>query len=198
MRDNPDSLQKLLDLFQKSGDTSHVSEVMELLAHASVQSGDLPRSRDLYQQLAQIEPQNALHMQNYQQVLGQLGGTSGTKLISPEEAIVLLDDLETTAPALHQHYSDEVSLAVRAALTDAELFISYNMPAKALGPLVGVLPIAPTMFVPVAACHFLDMLSPVWEPQLLIKAPRAKTLRLILVKSVSCNHDLAALSTTLL
>ena len=116
---------------------------MELLAHASVQSGDLPRSRDLYQQLAQIEPQNALHMQNYQQVVGQLGGTSGTKLISPEEAIVLLDDLETTAPALHQHYSDEVSLAVRAALTDAELFISYNMPAKALGPLVGVLPIAP-------------------------------------------------------
>ena len=143
VRDNPDSLQKLLDLFQKSGDTSHVSEVMELLAHASVQSGDLPRSRDLYQQLAQIEPQNALHMQNYQQVVGQLGGTSGTKLISPEEAMVLLDDLETTAPALHQHYSDEVSLAVRAALTDAELFISYNMPAKALGPLVGVLPIAP-------------------------------------------------------
>ena len=32
---------------------------------------------------------------------------------------------------------------MRAALTDAELFISYNMPAKALGPLVGVLPIAP-------------------------------------------------------
>ncbi len=143
VRDNPDSLQKLLDLFQKSGDTSHVSEVMELLAHASVQSGDLPRSRDLYQQLAQLEPQNALHMQNYQQVVSQLGGTSGTKLISPEEAIVLLDDLETTAPALHQHYSDEVSLAVRAALTDAELFISYNMPAKAVGPLVGVLPIAP-------------------------------------------------------
>jgi pilus assembly protein FimV len=143
VRDNPDSLQKLLDLFQKSGDTSHVSEVMELLAHASVQAGDLPRSRDLYQKLAQIEPQNTLHMQNYQQVVSQLGGTSGTKLISPEEAIVLLDDLETTAPAVHQHYSDEVSLSVRSALTDAELFISYNMPAKALGPLLTALPIAP-------------------------------------------------------
>jgi pilus assembly protein FimV len=143
VRDNPDSLQKLLDLFQKAGDTSHVSEVMELLAHASVQSGDLPRSRDLYQKLAQIEPQNTLHMQNYQQVVSQLGGTSGTKLISPEEAIVMLDDLETTAPAVHQHYSDEVSLAVRSALTDAELFISYNMPAKALGPLVTALPMAP-------------------------------------------------------
>ena len=143
VRDNPDSLQKLLDLFQKGGDTTHVSEVMELLAHASVQSGDLTRSRDLYQKLAQIEPQNSLHMQNYQQVVGQMSTTSGNKLISPEEAVVLLDDLETTAPAVHQHYSDEVSLAVRSALTDAELFISYNMPAKALGPLVGALPTAP-------------------------------------------------------
>lgn len=143
VRDNPDSLQKLLDLFHKAGDTSHVSEVMELLAHASVQSGDLTRSRDLYQKLAQIEPQNALHMQNYQQVVSQMGGTSGSKLITPEEAVVLLDDLEATAPAIHQHYTDEVSLAVRSALTDAELFISYNMPAKALGPLVAALPMAP-------------------------------------------------------
>ncbi|MGA2100720.1 MAG: tetratricopeptide repeat protein [Candidatus Sulfotelmatobacter sp.] len=143
VRDNPDSLQKLLDLFNKAGETTHTSEVMELLAHASVQSGDLTRSRDLYQKLAQLEPQNALHMQNYQQVVSQLGGTSGSKLITPEEAVVLLDDLEATAPSVHQHYSDETALSVRSALTDAELFISYNMPAKALGPLVGALPLAP-------------------------------------------------------
>src|SRR5579872_128836 len=143
VRDNPDSLQKLLDLFHKAGENTHVGEVMELLAHASVQSGDLARARDLYQKLAQIEPQNPLHMQNYQQVVGQMGGSSGAKLITPEEAVVLLDDLEATAPSVHQHYSDEVSLSVRSALTDAELFISYNMPAKALGPLVAALPLAP-------------------------------------------------------
>ncbi len=143
VRDNPDSLQKLLDLFNKAGENTHVSEVLELLAHASVQSGDLPRARDLYQKLAQVEPQNPLHMQNYQQVVSQLSGTSDTKLITPEEAVVLVDDLEATAPSVHQHYSDEVSLSVRSALTDAELFISYNMPAKALGPLVAVLPLAP-------------------------------------------------------
>jgi tetratricopeptide (TPR) repeat protein len=143
VRDNPDSLQKLLDLFHKAGETTHVSEVSELLAHASVQSGDLPRARDLYQQLSTIEPQNPLHMQNYQQVVSQLGGTSGSKLITPEEAVVLIDDLEATAPSVHQHYTDEIALAVRSALTDAELFISYNMPAKALGPLVGALPLAP-------------------------------------------------------
>jgi len=144
VRDNPDCLQKLLDLFQKAQDTTHVSEVMELLAHASVQSGDLERSRDLYQKLATVEPANPLHMQNYQQVVGQIsGGGSGDKLITAEEAVVIIEDLEATAPAIHQHYSDEVSLAVRSALTDAELFISYNMPAKALGPLVAALPMAP-------------------------------------------------------
>jgi pilus assembly protein FimV len=143
VRDNPDSLQKLLDLFNKAGENTHVSEVIELLAHASVQSGELNRARDLYQKLAQVEPQNPLHMQNYQQVVSQLGGTSGSKLITPEEAVVLIDDLEATAPSIHQHYSDEVALAVRSALTDAELFISYNMPAKALGPLLTVLPLAP-------------------------------------------------------
>jgi pilus assembly protein FimV len=143
VRENPDSLQKLLDLFNKAGESTHISEVLELLAHASVQSGDLPRARDLYQRLAQVEPQNPLHMQNYQQVVSQLGGTSGAKLITPEEAVVLIDDLEATAPAIHQHYSDEVALSVRSALTDAELFISYNMPQKALGPLLAALPLAP-------------------------------------------------------
>jgi len=137
------SLEKLLDLFNKAGETTHVGEVIELLAHASVQSGDLLRARDLYQKLAQIEPQNPLHMQNYQQVVSQLGGASGSKLITPEEAVVLIDDLEATAPSIHQHYSDEVALAIRSSLTDAELFISYNMPAKALGPLVAALPMAP-------------------------------------------------------
>src|SRR5277367_6136263 len=143
VRDNPDSLQKLLDLFHKAGENTHVSEVTELLAHASVQSGDLAKARDLYQKLATVEPQNPLHMQNYQQVVSQLGGTSGSKLITPEEAVVLIDDLEASAPSVHQHYSDEIALAIRSALTDAELFISYNMPAKALGPLVGALPMAP-------------------------------------------------------
>ena len=144
VRENPASLQKLLDLFNKAGESTHVGEVVELLAHASVQAGDLPRARDLYQKLATIEPQNPLHMQNYQQVVSQLGGTSGdSKRITPEEAVVLIDDLEATAPSVHQHYSDEVALAVRSALTDAELFISYNMPAKALGPLMTALPLAP-------------------------------------------------------
>jgi|CZKJ01.1.fsa_nt_gi tetratricopeptide (TPR) repeat protein len=144
VRDNPASLEKLLDLFQKAGESTHITEVIELLAHASVQSGDLPRARDLYQKLATMEPGNPLHMNNYQQVVSQLGGPSAEKLISAEEAAVIVDELEATAPSVHQHYSDAVALSVRSALTDAELFISYNMPAKALGPLMAALPQAPS------------------------------------------------------
>jgi len=144
VRDNSASLEKLLALFQKAGDTTHITEVIELLAHASVQAGDLPRARDLYQKLAAMEPGNPLHMDSYQQVVSQLGGASATKVISADEAAIIVDELEATAPSIHQHYSDSVALAIRSALTDAELFISYNMPAKALGPLMAALPQAPT------------------------------------------------------
>ena len=143
VRENPASLEKLLDLFQKAGESTHITEVIELLAHASVQSGDLHRARDLYQRLATMEPGNPLHMSNYQQVASQIGGDSPHGLISAEEAAVIVDELEATAPSIHQHYSDAIALAVRSALTDAELFISYNMPAKALGPLTAALPQAP-------------------------------------------------------
>ena len=144
VRDNPASLEKLLNLFQKAGESTHLTEVIELLAHASVQSGDLPRARDLYQKLTTMEPGNPLHMTSYQQVVSQIGGDSAGTLISAEEAAVIVDELEATAPSIHQHYPDAVALAVRSALTDAELFISYNMPAKALGPLLAALPQAPT------------------------------------------------------
>jgi len=144
VRDNPASLEKLLDLFQKAGESTHISEVIELLAHASVQAGDLARARDLYQKLAAVEPGNPLHMNNYQQVVSQIGGESAAPHISVEEAAVIVDELEATSPSVHQHYPDAVALAVRSALTDAELFISYNMPAKALGPLMAALPQAPT------------------------------------------------------
>lgn len=143
VRDNTAELEKLLGVLQKAGDTTHVSEIYELLAHASVQSGELEKARDYYLKLTQLEPENQIHARNYQQVLGKLGTASGTQLISAEEGAILVDELEATAPFVDQRYSDEVALAVRAALTDAELFISYNMPAKALAPLLTALPQAP-------------------------------------------------------
>jgi pilus assembly protein FimV len=140
VRENPAALETLLALFQKAGENTHLTEIYELLAHAYVQSGDLEKSRDYYLKLTQLEPQNHLHAQNYQQVLAKLGGTTASRLITAEEGAVLVEELEATAPFIDQRYDDETALAVRAALTDAELFISYNMPAKALGPLLSALP----------------------------------------------------------
>ncbi|HTA25349.1 MAG TPA: tetratricopeptide repeat protein [Terriglobales bacterium] len=143
LRENSAALESLLELLHKAGDTSHITEVYELLAHAFVQSDQLEKARDYYLKLTQLEPENQLHARNYQQVLGKLGTSSGARLISAEEGAVMVDELEATAPFIDQRYADPVALAVRAALTDAELFISYNMPAKALGPLMSALPQAP-------------------------------------------------------
>jgi pilus assembly protein FimV len=144
MREDVPALEILVDLSQKAGDTTHITELYELLAHASVQAGNLEKARDYYLKLTQMEPQNQLHTRNYEQVLAKLGGAaSGSRLITPEEGAVLVEELEATAPFIDQRYPDEVALAVRAALTDAELFVSYNMPAKALGPLMSALPKAP-------------------------------------------------------
>ncbi len=143
VRENTGALEMLLDLLNKAGDSSHLAEIYELLAHGYVQAGELEKSRDYYLKLTQLEPENQLHARNYQQVIGRLGTPSSSHLITPEEGAVMVDELEATAPFIDQRYSDETALFVRAALTDAELFVSYNMPAKALGPLLSALPQAP-------------------------------------------------------
>src|SRR2546422_606971 len=144
VRESAPALETLLELFRKAGDNSHITEVYELLAHACVHSGELEKARDYYLKLTQLEPENQLHTRNYQQVIARLGGSSaGSRLITAEEGAVLVDELEATAPFIDQRYPDDIALAVRAALTDAELFVSYNMPAKALGPLLSALPKAP-------------------------------------------------------
>ena len=143
VRENTAALEILLELLTKAGDNTHIAEVYELLAHSSVQSGDLPRARDYYQKLMQLEPQNQIHARNYQQVASQLGG-SPAALITAEEGASLVEELEATAPFIEQRYADDLALSIRGALTDADLFLSYNMPAKALEPLLAVLPKAPS------------------------------------------------------
>ena len=143
VRDDSGALDALLLLLNKAGESTHVNEVTELLAHASVKDGNLARARDLYQMLATTEPQNQLHMQNYQQVVGRMEEASPSIGITAEEGAVIVEELEATAPVVDQFYPDHVAIAVRAAVTDADLFLSYNLPDKAVVPLLGALPQAP-------------------------------------------------------
>jgi tetratricopeptide (TPR) repeat protein len=143
VKEDTQALEAVLALYQKAGDTTHLTEIYELLAHAFVQNNDLEKAREYYQILMQLEPANPMHAKNYQQVAEKQGAADVQHLITPEEGAVLLEELEATAPFLEQKNDDEGLQAVRAAMTDAELFISYNMPAKALEPLISVLPKAP-------------------------------------------------------
>jgi pilus assembly protein FimV len=143
VRDDASALDLLLQLLNKSGESTHIGEVTELLAHASVKNGDLPRARDLYQTLSTIEPQNPLHTQNLQQVQARLEGSTPSRLITAEEGAVIVDELEATAPVVDQSYPDDVAISVRSAVTDADLFLSYNLADKAIVPLLGALPQAP-------------------------------------------------------
>ncbi|HMD15624.1 MAG TPA: tetratricopeptide repeat protein [Terriglobales bacterium] len=143
VRDDAGALDALMALLNKAGDTTHVNEVTELLAHTSVKDGNLARARDLYQALATTEPQNQLHMQNYQQVVERMEGVAPAAGITAEEGAVIVEELEATAPVIDQSYPDHIAIAVRSAVTDADLFLSYNLPDKAIVPLLGALPQAP-------------------------------------------------------
>jgi tetratricopeptide (TPR) repeat protein len=145
VKDDTEALEKVLALEQKAGESTHLTEIYELLAHAYVQSEDLERARENYLKLMQLEPANQMHAQNYQQVLEKqgTGHTAAPQQITAEEGAVMVDELEATAPFIDQRYDDEVALSVRSAMTDAELFISYNMPAKALAPLLSAVSKAP-------------------------------------------------------
>jgi tetratricopeptide (TPR) repeat protein len=78
-------------------------------------------------------------------MLSKLGEDPATRVLSADEAAqaFMVEELEQGAPAVHQSYDPPTERAIEAALTDAELFVSYNVPAKAIPPLEAVLPLAP-------------------------------------------------------
>jgi tetratricopeptide (TPR) repeat protein len=147
-RENPAALAILHRLMNQSGqpvDHAQTAEVIELQAHAAAQKGDFAQARDLYKQLTEMEPENALHAQNYKQMLVKLGEDSATRILTPEEAAqaFMVEELDETAPSVHQSYDPPTEKAIESALTDAELYVSYNVPSKAIPPLEAALPLAP-------------------------------------------------------
>jgi tetratricopeptide (TPR) repeat protein len=145
IKDNPEALTIMSRLMQRCGDSTHSAEIMELQAHACAQRGDLKQARDLYLRLSELEPENALHSQNYKQMLTRLGEDPTTRPLNAEEAsqAFMVEELDEGAAVVHQAYDPPTEKAIEAALTDAELFVSYNVPAKAIPPLEAVLPLAP-------------------------------------------------------
>ena len=92
-----------------------------------------------------MEPENALHAQNHRQMLAKLGEDSATRILTPEEAAqaFMVEELDETATPVQQNYDPPTEKAIESALTDAELYVSYNVPSKAIPPLEAALPLAP-------------------------------------------------------
>ncbi len=134
-RENPAALAILHRLMNQSGqpiDHAQNAEAIELQAHAAAQKGDFAQARDL-------------HAQNHRQMLAKLGEDSATRILTPEEAAqaFMVEELDETAPSVHQSYDPPTEKAIESALTDAELYVSYNVPSKAIPPLEAALPLAP-------------------------------------------------------
>lgn len=137
LRDNPEALENVKKLLENAGDTTHSAEILELVAHASVQKGDLEHARVLYQQLMRLEPQDETHQRNYQQVLMRLEepGTSG------EEGAPAAAKKDASG---EQVYPEELEEEIRTALAESELYENYSRsPEKAFEPLLSVLAGAP-------------------------------------------------------
>jgi tetratricopeptide (TPR) repeat protein len=145
VKDNPAALAILNRLTNQSGGHAQTAETIEIQAHAAAQKGNFAEARDLYQKLTEMEPENALHAQNHKQMLAKLGEDSATRILTPEEAAqaFMVEELDETAPPVQQSYDPPTEKAIESALTDAELYVSYNVPAKAIPPLEAALPLAP-------------------------------------------------------
>jgi tetratricopeptide (TPR) repeat protein len=145
VKDDATALELLRKLFIKLGVKAYLNEISELLAHALVVKGELKRAREIYGELAELEPENPVHAQNFRQISAKLGDDALTKPLPKEQAgtPMMVDELDSAVGEIEQNWAPEVEQAVRAALTDSELFDSYNLPAKSIAPLEAVLPKAP-------------------------------------------------------
>lgn len=145
MGENPEALKTTMRLLEQAGDSSKTAEIMETQAHTFAQKGEFAQARDLYKKLSELEPENALHAQNYRQMLVKLGEDPASRILSPEEAAqaFMVEELDSGTPVVQQKYDPPTESAIEAALTDAELFVSYNVPSKAIPPLEAALPLAP-------------------------------------------------------
>jgi pilus assembly protein FimV len=144
-KENPASLLRLRRIFEKAGTTANIPEVNELLAHAFVQAGELGKARDLYKELAELEPSNPQHMQNYRQIQTRMGEEVTSRPLPAGEGsqALFVEEIDTPPPPTQEEYPASLMEKISNVLTDAELFESYNKPQQAIGPLESVLAKAP-------------------------------------------------------
>jgi tetratricopeptide (TPR) repeat protein len=136
IRDNVAALELLRQLYERADDKPRLTEVAELLAGLAEQSGDMGRARDLYLQLAALDPNNPSYTQKYNRMVQQVGADTGH---GEAAAPLSVEDLNINAPEVDQGYNAELAADVQKLITETDLFVSYNLAAKAVEPLEAAL-----------------------------------------------------------
>jgi tetratricopeptide (TPR) repeat protein len=148
LRNNADALQTLYNLFQRAGDSSSIAEVLELLAHASVQANQLERARDAYKELIELEPENGAHIQGYRQVCARLSPepptSANAEAATADTPRTLEDFLAINDPDLpSQNYPPPVEECISTALSEADLCESFSSKTRGISALESALQSAP-------------------------------------------------------
>jgi pilus assembly protein FimV len=148
-------LEAAIQINRRVAEKGSVAELVELLANAYIKNGELDRAHALYTELAELEPGNEEHQRNLAQLVAKIGegSESGDRGEGGDQAHTSALVAETTTvdalagvpdpDSSSSSYTAETTQAIEAALTDAELYQSYNSPAKAIAALEAVLPQAP-------------------------------------------------------
>jgi len=140
VRNDPEALQTLYNLFRRSGENSMIAEILELQAHACVQDNQFERARDAYKELIELEPENAAHVQGYRQVCARLSPVAPAAPVAgnkpDDEPRSLEEFLSGDEPDLpQQKYPPEVEERISAALTEAELCESFSSKKRGIDAL---------------------------------------------------------------
>jgi tetratricopeptide (TPR) repeat protein len=171
---NPKELEPrewMIDLCRKTGDSFRLTEALDHFGDAAVTAGELEKARKAYEELLEREPQNEFNRRRLSQVREKLGlpeleAQPMPIRPAPSEAVaqhtsatdhdVTMTPRTAAEPARVEAVpQDELQRYVQQALTDVDLFSSYNLTQKAIDLLETVLKRAPGH--PLALEKLLDL-----------------------------------------
>ena len=109
----------------------------EQLAHAYVNQGEFAQARELFEELARLEPENSHHRQNREQMDAKLGRPPAAPAPSPQAG---LGARVMGEPAVvEQPLTEEEQEALNNAVNESDLYVTYRQVDKAIQPLEAIL-----------------------------------------------------------
>ena len=133
---NAEALSLLRNVYQQTEQTSEISEVNEQLAHAYVNQGDYAQARDLFEELARLEPENPHHRQNLEQMDAKLGRAPAAGL--PPEA-GFAEQVMGEPTVAEEPLTEEERESLNTAVNESDLYLTYRQVDKAIQPLEAIL-----------------------------------------------------------